>query len=236
MKLKIPTHVGIIMDGNGRWAKQRGLPRTAGHRAGTNATREIVRACGELGISYLTTYVFSAENWGRPTIEVSMLMDLLVEMTRKEIRNLHANNVRLQTIGDLSKLPPKTRNELLLGIDETKNNTGLTLILAISYGGRAEIVNAAKEFAKKAITDPSVIEKLDEQVFSSYMYTRDIPDPELIIRTGGDIRISNFLLWQAAYAELYITDVLWPDFNKNSLIAALEDYSKRDRRFGKVKE
>ncbi|NLD93125.1 MAG: isoprenyl transferase [Fibrobacter sp.] len=236
MKLKIPTHVGIIMDGNGRWAKQRGLPRTAGHRAGTNATREIVRACGELGISYLTTYVFSAENWGRPTIEVSMLMDLLVEMTRKEIRNLHANNVRLQTIGDLSKLPPKTRNELLLGIDETKDNTGLTLILAISYGGRAEIVNAAKEFAKKAITDPSVVEKLDEQVFSSFMYTRDIPDPELIIRTGGDIRISNFLLWQAAYAELYITDVLWPDFNKNSLIAALEDYSKRDRRFGKVKE
>jgi len=224
------------MDGNGRWAKQRGLPRTAGHRAGTNATREIVRACGELGISYLTTYVFSAENWGRPTIEVSMLMDLLVEMTRKEIRNLHANNVRLQTIGDLSKLPPKTRNELLLGIDETKDNTGLTLILAISYGGRAEIVNAAKEFAKKAITDPSVVEKLDEQVFSSFMYTRDIPDPELIIRTGGDIRISNFLLWQAAYAELYITDVLWPDFNKNSLIAALEDYSKRDRRFGKVKE
>jgi undecaprenyl diphosphate synthase len=236
MKLKIPTHVGIIMDGNGRWAKQRGLPRTAGHRAGTNATREIVRACGELGISYLTTYVFSAENWGRPTIEVSMLMDLLVEMTRKEIRNLHANNVRLQTIGDLSKLPPKTRNELLAGIDETKNNTGLTLILAISYGGRAEIVNAAKEFAKKAATDPSAIELLDEKMFSSFMYTRDIPDPELIIRTGGDIRISNFLLWQAAYAELHITDVLWPDFNKDCLVAALEDYSKRDRRFGKVKE
>jgi undecaprenyl diphosphate synthase len=224
------------MDGNGRWAKQRGLPRTAGHRAGTNATREIVRACGELGISYLTTYVFSAENWGRPTIEVSMLMDLLVEMTKKEIRNLHANNVRLQTIGDLSKLPPKTRNELLSGIDETKNNTGLTLILAISYGGRAEIVNAAKEFAKKAVADSSVIGQLDEKMFSSYMYTKDIPDPELIIRTGGDIRISNFLLWQAAYAELHITDVLWPDFNKECLVAALEDYSKRDRRFGKVKE
>lgn len=234
--MKIPCHVGIIMDGNGRWAKQRGLPRTAGHRAGTNATREIVRACGELGISYLTTYVFSAENWGRPSIEVNMLMELLVEMVRKEIRNLNENNVRLMTIGDISKLPPKTRNELLLGIEETKNNTGLTLILAISYGGRSEIVNAAKTFARAAIENPSIINDLDEEKFSSYLYTKDIPDPELIIRTGGDIRISNFLLWQSAYAEIYITDTLWPDFNKECLVAALEDFKKRDRRFGKVKE
>jgi undecaprenyl diphosphate synthase len=224
------------MDGNGRWAKQRGLPRTAGHRAGTSATREIVRVCGELGVSYLTTYVFSAENWGRPSTEVSMLMDLLVEMTRKEIKNLHSNNVRLLTIGDISKLPPKTRQELLNGIDQTKNNTGLTLILAISYGGRAEIVNAAKSFALEAIKNTSILETIDEKKFSQYMYTKDIPDPELIIRTGGDIRISNFLLWQAAYAELYITDVLWPDFNKDCLVEAIDDFNKRDRRFGKVKE
>lgn len=224
------------MDGNGRWAKQRGLPRTAGHRAGTDATRAIVRACGEIGVSYLTTYVFSAENWGRPSIEVSMLMDLLVEMTRREIENLNANNVRLQTIGDLSRLPPKTRKEMLEGIEKTSKNTGLTLILALSYGGRAEIVNAAREFARKAIDDPSLLDKIDEKAFSRYLYTSEVPDPELIIRTGGDMRISNFLLWQAAYSELYVTDILWPDFNKESLLAAIENFNKRDRRFGKVKE
>jgi undecaprenyl diphosphate synthase len=224
------------MDGNGRWAKQRGLPRTAGHRAGTDATRAIVRACGELGVSYLTTYVFSAENWGRPSLEVSMLMDLLVEMTRREIKNLNENNVRLKAIGDLSRLPPKTRKELIQGIEITGKNTGLTLILAVSYGGRSEIVNAAKAFAADAARNAALIEKLDESIFSKYLYTHDIPDPELIIRTGGDMRISNFLIWQAAYAELYVTDVLWPDFNKDSLLAAIENYNKRDRRFGKVKE
>lgn len=234
--VKVPQHIGIIMDGNGRWAKQRGLPRTAGHRAGTDATRAIVRACGELGVSYLTTYVFSAENWGRPTIEVSMLMDLLVEMTRREIASLNENNVRLHAIGDLSRLPPKTRKELIAGIEETQKNTGLNLILAVSYGGRSEIVNAAKAFAAAAIKDNSLLDKLDESLFSSYLYTRNIPDPELIIRTGGDIRISNFLIWQAAYAELYVTDTLWPDFNKESLVTAIEDFNKRDRRFGKVKE
>jgi undecaprenyl diphosphate synthase len=224
------------MDGNGRWARSRGLLRTAGHRAGTDATREIVRACGELGVSYLTVYVFSAENWGRPTIEVSMLMDLLVEMTRREIKNLNDNNVRLTAIGDMSRLPKKTRAELLKGIDDTANNTGLTLILAISYGGRSEIVNAARQFAKDAAENPGLIDKLDESSFSKYLYTADIPDPELIIRTGGDCRISNFLLWQAAYAELYITDTLWPDFNKDALISAINDFNGRDRRFGKVKE
>jgi undecaprenyl diphosphate synthase len=229
-------HIGVIMDGNGRWAKSRGLPRTMGHRAGTDATRKIVKACGELGVSYLTIYVFSAENWGRPQKEVSMLMDLLVEMVRREIEDLHKNNVRLRTIGDLSKLPPKTREELLHGIDATQKNTGLNLVLAVSYGGRAEIVNAAKAFAKKVQSDPDSIDTLDEETFSSYLYTKDIPDPELIIRTGGDMRISNFLLWQAAYAELYITDVLWPDFDKECLIAAMNDFKKRDRRFGKVKE
>ena len=231
----IPTHIGIIMDGNGRWARQRGLPRSAGHRAGTDATREVVRACGELGVSYLTTYVFSAENWGRPSSEVSMLMDLLVEMTKKEIASLNANNVRLRAIGDLSRVPPKTRQVLLNGIEETRNNTGLNLNLAISYGGRSEIVNAAREFARKAAEDPSLIDLLDEASFREYLFTKDIPDPELIIRTGGDKRISNFLLWQAAYSELYITDVV-AGFNKDCLIEAIEDFSRRDRRFGKVKE
>jgi len=234
--MNIPEHIGIIMDGNGRWARERGQLRTAGHRAGTDATREIVRSCGELGVSYLTIYVFSAENWGRPRIEVSMLMDLLVEMTRKEIKNLNENNVRLKAIGDIERLPVKTRAELKKGIEETSGNTGLTLILAISYGGRMEIVNAAKAFARNVLDNPKLIEKLDEKSFSGYLYTKDIPDPELIIRTGGDCRISNFLLWQAAYSELYITDTLWPDFNKDALICAIEDYNRRDRRFGKVKE
>ena len=234
--MNVPAHIGVIMDGNGRWAKGRGLPRTAGHRAGTDATREMVRSCGELGVSYLTVYVFSAENWGRPAIEVSMLMDLLVEMTRREIRSLCENNVRLMAIGSLDKLPPKTRAALLAGIEETGGNTGLTLILAISYGGRSEIVNAARVFAKEALSNPGLIDTLDEKTFGGYMYTRGIPDPELIIRTGGDRRISNFLLWQAAYAELYITDTLWPDFDKAALIAAIEDFNRRDRRFGKVKE
>jgi undecaprenyl diphosphate synthase len=234
--MKTPTHIGIIMDGNGRWAQKRGLPRALGHRAGTDATRAIVRACGELGVGYLTVYVFSAENWGRPEPEVSMLMDLLVEMTRKEVDNLNANNVRLHAIGDLTKLPPKTRQVLLDGIAATAKNSGLNLILAISYGGRAEIVRAAKRFAADAALNNGLIEALDEKEFSKYLFTTQFPDPELIIRTGGDRRMSNFLLWQAAYAELYITDVLWPDFNKERLIEAIEDFSKRDRRFGKVKK
>jgi undecaprenyl diphosphate synthase len=169
-------------------------------------------------------------------MEVSMLMDLLVEMTRREIKNLNENNVRLMAIGDLEKLPPKTRAVLKKGIEDTSGNTGLTLILAISYGGRAEIVDAARAFAREAAGNPEMIDKLDESVFGGYLYTKDIPDPELIIRTGGDYRISNFLLWQAAYAELYITDTLWPDFDKEALVRAIEDFNGRDRRFGKVKE
>ena len=234
--MNIPRHIAIIMDGNGRWAKNRGLPRTSGHRAGTDAARTVVRACGELGVSYLTIYTFSTENWNRPRPEVSMLMDLLVEMVRREIDNLDENNVRLQIIGDIGKLPPKTRKALLEGIERLSKNTGLTLNLAVNYGGRAEIVQAAKKFATAAIEDPSRLSRLDEKDFGRYLYTKDIPDPELIIRTGGDCRISNFLLWQAAYAELYITDVLWPDFDKAELEKAIHDYNLRDRRFGKVKE
>jgi undecaprenyl diphosphate synthase len=234
--MNAPHHIGIIMDGNGRWAGKRGLPRTAGHPAGVDAVRKIVRACGELGVSYLTLYTFSTENWQRPKSEVLFLMELLVEMTRREIRNLDKNNVRLRAIGDLDGLPPKTRKVLRDGIEDLSKNTGLTLILAVNYGGRADIVNAARNIARDAVTDPSVVDALDEKTFGRYLYTKDIPDPELIIRTGGDCRISNFLLWQAAYAELYITETLWPDFDKDELVKAIADYNRRDRRFGKVKE
>ncbi len=234
--MNIPRHIGIIMDGNGRWARKRGLPRTMGHQRGTDATRKTVRACGELGVEYLTIYVFSAENWGRPRQEVSFLMHWLVEMLHREIAELNKNNVQLHAIGDRAKLPEKTRQELERGIQDTSNNTGLNLILALSYGGRAEIVQAAKQVARDCASDPSLIETLDETKFAQYLYTRTFPDPELIIRTGGEKRISNFLLWQAAYAELYITDVLWPDFDRDCLVSAIEDFSRRDRRFGKVKD
>lgn len=232
--MNIPVHIGIIMDGNGRWARKRGLPRVLGHRKGTEATHNIVKACGELGVSYLTIYVFSAENWQRPQNEVQFLMELLVEMIHKEIMELNDNNVRLHAIGDLSKLPPKTLEELKKGIRDTSDNTGLNLILALSYGGRDEIVKATQSFARATRDDPSLIDSLTEESYKKYLFTADFPDPELIIRTGGDMRISNFLLWQAAYAELYITDVLWPDFNKECLIKAIEDFSSRERRFGKV--
>jgi undecaprenyl diphosphate synthase len=235
MSSTIPRHIGIIMDGNGRWAKKRGLPRTAGHQAGSDATRRIVRACGELGVEYLTIYTFSAENWGRPSLEVSFLMDLLVKLIRIEVRELDKNNVRLHAIGDLSRLPLKTRTELLKGIDATAKNTGLNLVLALSYGGRMEIVQAAQAFARDALRNPDLVDSLDEASFARYLYTRNYPDPELIIRTSGEKRISNFLLWQCAYSELYITDVLWPDFDKDALMAAIDDYNKRDRRFGKVR-
>jgi undecaprenyl diphosphate synthase len=234
--MNVPRHIGIIMDGNGRWARKRGLPRTAGHPAGVDAVRKVVQACGELGVSYLTLYTFSTENWQRPKTEVSFLMDLLVKITRKEIDNLHKNNVRLRAIGDLSALPAKARAVLLEGIEKLKGNTGLTLNLAVNYGGRAEIVHAAKQLAKDAIVHPEILDTLDEKAFSGYLYTKDSSDVELIIRPGGECRISNFLLWQSAYAELYITDVLWPDFDKECLIKAIEEYNNRDRRFGKVKE
>jgi len=234
--MNIPQHIGIIMDGNGRWARRRGLPRTAGHRAGTDALTNVVEACGELGIRYLTIYTFSTENWGRPKTEVSMLMDLLVEMIQRKIKDLDTNNVRLRTIGNLEGLPPKTRKAFVEGMSRLEDNTGLTLILALNYGGRDDILNAAKRFARDAIERPSAIDTLDEVHFSRYLYTGDTPDPELIIRTGGDFRISNFLLWQAAYSELYITDTLWPDFNREALSLAVKEYNRRDRRFGKVHE
>jgi undecaprenyl diphosphate synthase len=233
-KNRIPEHVAIIMDGNGRWAKQRGFIRTLGHRAGTDSTRRVVKACGELGVKVLTIYVFSWENWKRPSLEVSALMHLLIEMVYKEIDDLNKNNVRLNAIGDLSALPPKTMEAMEYGMKSTAANTGLILNLAISYSGRTEILNAVRLAAIDIASGKLSEKELTEEKFSSLLYTKGMPDPELLIRTGGDMRISNFLLWQLAYTELYVTDTLWPDFDKTHLEEAIAAYQGRERRFGKV--
>src|SRR3989339_418502 len=232
----IPGHIAIILDGNGRWAKKRGRPRSFGHRAGTDATRRIVQYCGELGVRILTIYVFSSENWRRPPLEVTMLMRLLIEMVRKEIRDLNKNNVRLNAIGDLSLLPGKTRQVLLEGIEATSKNTGLLLNLAISYSGRLEIVRAVRLAADDIASGKLLPELLTEEKLSSYLYTAGMPDPDLMIRTGGDLRISNFLLWQLAYTEFYFTPVLWPDFDRSHLDEAIDSFQRRERRFGKIME
>ena len=233
---RVPRHIAIIMDGNGRWAKSRGWDRTAGHRAGVDAVRRIVRACGERGVEHLTLYTFSSENWQRPPLEVRALMGLLVEMIEREVDDLDANQVRLRTIGDLSRLPDRTREALERGIERTAGNTGLQLHLALSYGGRAEILEAARSLARAAQTGRISPEEINEDIFRRSLYSPDVPDPDLMIRPGGDHRISNFLLWQAAYAELWFTDVLWPDFGPDHLDKAIADFQKRQRRYGKVLE
>lgn len=230
------NHIAIIMDGNGRWAKKRMLPRVMGHREGTKATKKIVRACGELGIRHLTIYVFSSENWERPLPEVDALMNLLVDMIRQEIEDLMRNNVKLCALGNLSRLPDITRKELEWGIERTSGNTGLQLNLAVSYGGREEILDAARALAARAKSGELDPAEIDERTFRSCMYQPEVPDPELLIRTGGDQRISNYLLWQIAYTELYVTPTLWPDFDKEGLLEAIEEYHSRQRRFGKVLE
>jgi undecaprenyl diphosphate synthase len=231
-----PRHIAFIMDGNGRWARKRLLPRMFGHRAGTSATKAMVEACDQLGVKYLTVYAFSSENWARPLTEVDALMKLMVEMTRKEIDGMMKNNVRFCALGNLSKLPEATRRELEMGVERTKNNTGVQFNIAVSYGGREEIVDAARAIAEKVKAgelDPSA---LDEAAFARHLYLPDVPDPELLIRTGGDLRISNFLLWQIAYTEIYVTSTLWPDFDKQELMKAVDAYHSRQRRFGKVLE
>jgi undecaprenyl diphosphate synthase len=233
---KTPRHIAVIMDGNGRWAKQRGNDRSAGHRAGTDATRRIVRACGERGIEHLTLYTFSSENWQRPPMEVRALMSLLVEMVNQEIDDLHTNNVKLRTIGDLAAMPDKPREAIQAGVRKTESNTGLNLHLALSYGGRQEILDGVRSMARAAQTGRVSPEEITEEMFRRSLYAPDVPDPDLMIRTGGDRRISNFLLWQAAYAELWFTDVLWPDFSAEHLDEALKDFSGRQRRFGRVSE
>jgi undecaprenyl diphosphate synthase len=232
----IPAHIAVIMDGNGRWAKKRTLPRVAGHHEGVNSVREMVETCAQLGVKYLTLYTFSTENWNRPKEEVSILMRLLVSSLRDERDKLHTNNVRVKTIGDFAALPQDAQDEFLDAIELTKNNTGLTLVLALSYSGRWDITNGMKRIArqiKEGSLDP---ESITDEVISNNLATKDIPDPDLLIRTSGELRISNFLLWQLAYSEMYVTDVLWPDFRRNELYAAIESYQSRERRFGKVSE
>jgi undecaprenyl diphosphate synthase len=230
----LPEHVAVIMDGNGRWAKTKGAARIFGHRNAIEAVRQVIEGAGELGIKYLTLYAFSTENWGRPKEEVDALMELLVNTLQKEIARLHKNNVKLKTIGDITQLPKECRENLLEATEATKNNTGLTLLIALNYSGRWEILKAVKEIANNLASGLLKPGAIDEQLFSEYLETKDIPDPALLIRTSGEMRISNFLLWQIAYTELYITQKLWPDFRKEDLYEAINEYQKRERRFGKV--
>lgn len=235
-KQNLPEHVAIIMDGNGRWAKKRSLPRLAGHHEGIRSVREITRICGEIGIKHLTLYTFSTENWNRPKTEVSALMTLLFRTISDEVESLNKNNVKLSTIGDLSTLPDKARTGIENGIRLTQNNTGLNLILALSYGGRQEILHAVKSISKKVKSGEISADQMTEDFFSRHLYTADTPDPDLLIRTGGEFRMSNFLLWQAAYTELYTSNVFWPDFREKELLEALQEYQRRERRFGLTSE
>mgnify|MGYP001423643321 FL=1 len=232
----LPKHIAIIMDGNGRWAGLKNLPRAAGHKEGINSVREIVRVCGEIGVSHLTLYTFSSENWSRPKTEVSAIMKLLLSTIKKEIRNLDDNNVKLSTIGNLKELPSETRKNILDGVKKTKSNTGLNLILALSYGSRQELIRAIKRILKRAKESNLVIDNIDETLLNAELYTADIPDPDLIIRTGGEYRLSNFLLWQSAYSELLISETFWPDFRESDLLKSIADYQNRQRRFGQTDE
>jgi undecaprenyl diphosphate synthase len=233
---RLPKHVAIIMDGNGRWAKERGEDRVYGHYEGVVSVRDIVNACGEIGIQYLTLYAFSAENWNRPKEEVNALMELLVNTIRKEADELKKNNVRMHVIGDLASLPEVCQKEMQEAISMTAANTGLNLVLALSYSSRLEITEAAKKLAEKVAKGEMKAEEINDKVFHQHLHTAAFPDPELMIRTSGEHRISNFLLYQLAYAELYFTNVNWPDFRKNNLYEALLDYQQRERRFGKTSE
>ena len=232
----IPEHIAVIMDGNGRWAKKKGAARIFGHRNALKAVRETVESCAELGVKYLTLYAFSTENWGRPQAEVDGLMELLIDSLRKELSTLMKNNIRLETIGELSRLPKRCVNALEGDIVASESNTGLTLILALNYSGRTEITKAVADIAHKIELGEIRASQIDETTITHNLSTRAYPDPELLIRTSGEMRLSNFLLWQMAYTELYFTDVLWPDFRKEHLLLALEDYNKRERRFGKTSE
>ncbi|MEJ0054585.1 MAG: isoprenyl transferase [Bacteroidota bacterium] len=232
----LPQHIAIIMDGNGRWAKKKGAARIFGHRNAIQAVTDVTEGCGELGVKYLTLYAFSTENWGRPKEEVDGLMELLVNTIKKEISNLMENRVRLLTIGDITHLPKACQRNLEEAKEATKNNTGLTVLLALNYSGRWEIVKAARKLAENARHGQLHPEDIDERMFSGLLETSGVPDPELLIRTSGELRVSNFLLWQIAYTELYITKTLWPDFRKEDLYEAIYSYQQRERRFGKVLE
>lgn len=235
-KYNLPNHVAIIMDGNGRWAKKKGALRIFGHNHALESVRQTVEGCAELGIKYLTLYAFSTENWSRPVDEVNGLMELLVRAIKEEIPTLNKNNIMLNAIGDIANLPLNCQKELNEAIAETSHNTHMTLTLALSYSGRWEITRAVKLIAQAIVNNELEIQDINEELVSNYLHTKNLPDPELMIRTSGELRISNFLLWQLAYSELYITEVLWPDFRKEHLYHALLDYQKRERRFGKTSD
>ncbi len=232
---KLPVHIAIVMDGNGRWAQQRSLPRLAGHNAGMKALKKIVKAASEIGIRYLTVYAFSTENWKRSEEEVNGIFKILVYYIEKELNELNSNNVRVKILGDYSKLPAEAVDKLEISLKTTALNSGLRFNIALNYGGRAEILKAVTALADKAREDGSVPETISEEVFASQLYTGDIPDPDLVIRTGGEMRLSNFLLWQSAYSELWFTNTYWPDFTKKDFEAAIMDYQGRKRRYGGVK-
>jgi len=233
-KSLLPAHVAVIMDGNGRWAKQRNLPRIEGHRHGAESVRAVVRAAGEIGIKYLTLYAFSVENWSRPKEEVDTLMKYLDRYLRNEIGELQKNNVRLQVIGQIYRLPEFVQEQLRKTIAALANNKGLTLVLALSYGGRTEIVDAVRSIATKVKQGKIDAAEINDHVVGQHLYTKNLPDPDLLIRTSGEMRISNFLLWQISYTELVVTPTLWPDFRKAQFFEALEEYTRRHRRFGSV--
>lgn len=235
-KNNLPRHIAIIMDGNGRWAREKGEDRLFGHYHGVESVRNIVEGCAELGIGYLTLYAFSTENWDRPEYEVIGLMELLVSTIHKEVESLDRNNIRLHVIGDMSMLPAYARAELQEALELTKGNTGLNLIMALSYSGRWELLNAVKSIAWEVKRGRLSVEDIDQETLQQYLCTSAFPDPELMIRTSGEFRISNFLLYQLAYAELYFTNVRWPDFRKENLYEAILDYQARERRFGKTSE
>ncbi len=236
IKERLPRHLAIIMDGNGRWAKQKGFLRAIGHENGAKAVRTTVETCARLGIQNLTLYAFSTENWNRPKLEVETLMKLLVKSLRKELKTLTDHNIRLNAIGSLDALPASVRKELTEVLEKTQHNTRMTLSLALSYGSREELIRATKQLCDKVKNNIISIEDIDESIINKHLYTHNLPDVDLVIRTSGEHRISNFLLWQIAYAEFYFTDVLWPDFTAEHLTSALLDYQKRERRFGKTSE
>jgi len=233
---QLPRHIAIIMDGNGRWAKEQGQDRLFGHVQGVESVRNIVEGCAEIGIEYLTLYAFSTENWERPEYEVTGLMELLVNTIRKEVETLNKNNIRLHVIGDMNKMPDYAKKELDEALEITKKNNGLNLIMALSYSGRWELINAVKNIAGDVMNNKLKVDEIDQKLFRNYLCTTDFPDPELMIRTSGEYRISNFLLYQFAYTELYFTPVRWPDFRKENLYEAIIDYQGRERRFGKTSE
>ena len=235
-KDRLPVHIAIIMDGNGRWAKEQGQDRLFGHYQGVESVRNIVEGCAELGIEYLTLYAFSTENWDRPEYEVVGLMELLVKTIRNEVESLHKNNIKLHVIGDMTMLPEYARKELKEALEFTENNTGLNLVMALSYSGRWELLNAVKNIAYEVQKGKLAVEEISQATLQKYLCTSNFPDPELMIRTSGEYRISNFLLYQLAYAELYFTDVRWPEFRKKNLYEAILDFQGRERRFGKTSE